>query len=96
MIKPGLPYLDMVRRVVETYQKPTFAFQVWGEYAMIKAAAANGWLDEDRAILESLSVFKRVGTTVVITYFALQAARVLGALVRGQPNVLKQIRRCLI
>ena len=79
MVKPGLPYLDIVRRVVETYRAPTFAFQVSGEYAMIKAAAANGWLDEDRAVLESLAAFKRAGATGVITYFAPQAARVLGA-----------------
>ena len=79
MVKPGLPYLDIVRRVVETYRAPTFAFQVSGEYAMIKAAAANGWLDEDRAVLESLTAFKRAGAAGVITYFAPQAARVLGA-----------------
>ncbi|MCA6259025.1 MAG: porphobilinogen synthase, partial [Phenylobacterium sp.] len=79
MVKPGLPYLDIVRRVVEAYRAPTFAFQVSGEYAMIKAAGANGWLDEDRAILESLSAFKRAGAAGVITYFAPQAARVLGA-----------------
>jgi porphobilinogen synthase len=79
MVKPGLPYLDIVRRVVEAYRVPTFAFQVSGEYAMIKAAGANGWLDEDRAILESLSAFKRAGAAGVITYFAPQAARVLGA-----------------
>jgi len=64
---------------VEAYRVPTFAFQVSGEYAMIKAAGANGWLDEDRAILESLSAFKRAGAAGVITYFAPQAARVLGA-----------------
>jgi porphobilinogen synthase len=68
-----------VRRVVETYRAPTFAFQVSGEYAMIKAAAANGWLDEERAVLESLSAFKRAGASGVITYFASQAARLLGA-----------------
>jgi len=79
MVKPGLPYLDIVRRVVETYRAPTFAFQVSGEYAMIKAAAAKGWLDEDRTVLESLTAFKRAGATGVITYFAPQAARVLGA-----------------
>jgi len=79
MVKPGLPYLDIVRRVVETFALPTFAFQVSGEYAMIKAAAQNGWLDEERAILESLTAFKRAGCAGVITYFAPVAARMLGA-----------------
>jgi porphobilinogen synthase len=79
MVKPGLPYLDIVRRVVEAFALPTFAFQVSGEYAMLKAAAQNGWLDEDRAILESLSAFKRAGCAGVITYFAPVAARLLGA-----------------
>jgi len=77
MVKPGLPYLDIVRRVVERFSAPTFAFQVSGEYAMIKAAAANGWLDEDRAVLESLLAFKRAGCSGVLTYFAPQAARLL-------------------
>ena len=79
MVKPGLPYLDVVRRVVEAFALPTFAFQVSGEYAMIKAAGQNGWLDEDRAILEALSAFKRAGCAGVITYFAPVAARLLGA-----------------
>jgi porphobilinogen synthase len=79
MVKPGLPYLDVVRRVVEAFALPTFAFQVSGEYAMIKAAGQNGWLDEDRAILESLAAFKRAGCAGVITYFAPVAARLLGA-----------------
>ena len=61
MVKPGLPYLDIVRRVVEAFAMPTFAFQVSGEYAMLMAAARNGWLDEERAILESLAAFKRAG-----------------------------------
>ena len=61
MVKPGLPYLDIVRRLVETFAMPTFAFQVSGEYAMIKAAGQNGWIDEDRAVLESLQAFKRAG-----------------------------------
>jgi porphobilinogen synthase len=78
MVKPGLPYLDIVRRVVETFAMPTFAFQVSGEYAMIMAAAKNGWLDEERAILESLGAFKRAGCAGVITYFAPAAARMLG------------------
>ncbi len=79
MVKPGLPYLDILRRLVETFALPTFAFQVSGEYAMIKAAGANGWIDEDRAILESLGAFKRAGAAGTITYFAPHAARLLGA-----------------
>ena len=79
MVKPGLPYLDIVRRVVEAFAMPTFAFQVSGEYAMIMAAAQNGWIDGDRAILESLGAFKRAGCAGVITYFAPKAARMLGA-----------------
>lgn len=79
MVKPGLPYLDIVRRVVERFAVPTFAFQVSGEYAMLKAAAQNGWLDEDRAVLESLLAFKRAGCSGVLTYFAPKAARLLGA-----------------
>ena len=79
MVKPGMPYLDIVRRVVETFSMPTFAFQVSGEYAMIMAAAQNGWLDEERSILESLGAFKRAGAAGVITYFAPRAARMLGA-----------------
>ncbi len=78
MVKPGIPYLDIVRRVVEAFAMPTFAFQVSGEYAMIMAAAANGWIDEDRAVLESLTAFKRAGCAGVITYFAPKAARLLG------------------
>ena len=79
MVKPGMPYLDIVRRVVEAFSIPTFAFQVSGEYAMIMAAAQNGWIDEERAILESLGAFKRAGCAGVITYFAPRAARMLGA-----------------
>ena len=79
MVKPGMPYLDIVRRVVETFSMPTFAFQVSGEYAMLMAAAQNGWLDEERAILESLNAFKRAGCVGVITYFAERAAGLLGA-----------------
>lgn len=79
MVKPGMPYLDVVRRVVETFAMPTFAFQVSGEYAMIMAAAQNGWIDEERAILESLGAFKRAGCAGVITYFAPRAAKLLGA-----------------
>ena len=79
MVKPGMPYLDIVRRVVEAFALPTFAFQVSGEYAMIMAAAQNGWIAEERAILESLHAFKRAGSAGVITYFAPRAARMLGA-----------------
>jgi len=78
MIKPGLPYLDIVRRVVEAFAVPTFAFQVSGEYAMIRLAAQAGAIDEDRAILESLTAFKRAGVAGVLTYFAPAAARLLG------------------
>jgi porphobilinogen synthase len=77
MVKPGMPYLDIVRRVVDAFHLPTFAFQVSGEYAMIMAAAANGWIDEERAILESLSAFKRAGAAGIISYFAPRAARLL-------------------
>ncbi|MDO9223025.1 MAG: porphobilinogen synthase [Caulobacter sp.] len=79
MVKPGMPYLDIIQRVVETFSMPTFAFQVSGEYAMITAAARNGWIDEERAILESLGAFKRAGCAGVITYFAPRAAKLLGA-----------------
>jgi porphobilinogen synthase len=79
LVKPGLPYLDIVRSVKDTFALPTFAFQVSGEYAMIKAAAANGWLDEDRAILETLTAFKRAGADGIVTYFAPEAAELLRA-----------------
>jgi porphobilinogen synthase len=79
MVKPGLPYLDIVRQVVDAFALPTFAFQVSGEYAMLMAAAQNGWLDEERAILESLGAFKRAGAAGIISYFAPRAARMLGA-----------------
>lgn len=78
LVKPGLPYLDIVRRVKDAFGLPTFAFQVSGEYAMIKAASSNGWLDEDRAVLESLTAFKRAGADGVVTYFAPKAAEMLG------------------
>jgi porphobilinogen synthase len=77
MVKPGMPYLDVIQRVVETFSMPTFAFQVSGEYAMIMAAAQNGWIDEERAILESLGAFKRAGCAGVISYFAPRAAAML-------------------
>ena len=77
MVKPGLPYLDIVRRISETFGVPTFAFQVSGEYAMIQAAAANGWIDGDRVMMESLMAFKRAGAAGIITYFAPKAAEIL-------------------
>ncbi len=77
MVKPGMLYLDIVRRVSETFRVPTFAYQVSGEYAMMRAAMANGWLDEERAILESLHAFKRAGCAGVLSYFAADAARLL-------------------
>ena len=75
MVKPGMPYLDVVRRVKEEFRVPTFAYQVSGEYAMLKAAAANGWLDERKCVLEALMAFKRAGADGVLTYFAPQVAR---------------------
>jgi porphobilinogen synthase len=77
MVKPGLPYLDIVWRVKDRFQVPTFAYQVSGEYSMIAAAAQHGWLDRDRAMLESLLAFKRAGADGVLTYFAVDAARLL-------------------
>ena len=78
LVKPGLPYLDIVARVKAEFGMPTYAFQVSGEYAMMKAAAANGWLDENRAIIESLTAFKRAGADGIVTYFAPKAAELLG------------------
>ena len=77
MVKPGMPYLDIVRRVKDEFRVPTFAYQVSGEYAMLKAAAQNGWLDHDAVMMESLLAFKRAGADGVLTYFALDAARKL-------------------
>ena len=74
MVKPGLPYLDIVWRIREAFQMPTFAYQVSGEYAMIQAAAGNGWIDGDRAMMESLQAFKRAGANGILTYFAPLAA----------------------
>jgi porphobilinogen synthase len=79
MVKPGMPYLDVVRRVKDTFAMPTFAYQVSGEYAMIAAAANNGWLDGDRAMMESLLAFKRAGADGVLSYFAPKAAEKLRA-----------------
>jgi len=80
MVKPGMPYLDIVRRVKDEFKVPTFAYQVSGEYAMLKAAAQNGWLDHDAVMMESLLAFKRAGADGVLTYFAIDAARII----RGQ------------
>jgi porphobilinogen synthase len=77
MIKPGMPYLDVIRRDKDTFQVPTFAYQVSGEYAMLKAAFERGWLDEPACVLESLMAFKRAGADGILTYFALDAARLL-------------------
>ena len=77
MVKPGMPYLDVLWRVKEAFQMPTFAYQVSGEYAMIEGAARNGWIDGDRAMLESLLAFKRAGADGILTYFAPRAAEKL-------------------
>lgn len=77
MVKPGMPYLDIVRRVKEAFKVPTFAYQVSGEYAMIKAAAHNGWLDHDKTMMEAMLSFKRAGADGVLTYFARDIARIL-------------------
>ena len=75
MVKPGMPYLDILRRVKDEFKAPTFVYQVSGEYAMLKAAAQNGWLNEEACVLESLMAFKRAGADGILTYFALDAAR---------------------
>jgi porphobilinogen synthase len=77
MIKPGMPYLDICRRVKDGFGVPTFAYQVSGEYAMIQAAAQNGWIDGQRVMMESLLAFKRAGCNGILTYFAPEAARIL-------------------
>jgi porphobilinogen synthase len=79
MVKPGMPYLDIVRRVKDTFAVPTYAYQVSGEYAMLKAAALNGWLDGERVMMESLLGFKRAGADGILTYFAPEAARMLAS-----------------
>ena len=80
MVKPGMPYLDVVRRVKDEFAVPTFAYQVSGEYAMLKAAAQNGWLDHDAVMMESLLAFKRAGADGVLTYFAIDAAKKIKAI----------------
>jgi porphobilinogen synthase len=77
MVKPGMPYLDVLRRVKDAFRVPTFAYQVSGEYAMLKAAAANGWLDHDKVMMETLLGFKRAGADGILTYFAVAAAKLL-------------------
>ena len=75
MIKPGMPYLDIVRRIKDEFSRPTAVYQVSGEYAMLKAAAQNGWLDEQKVVMESMLGFKRAGADMILTYFAPQVAR---------------------
>ena len=77
MVKPGLPYLDIVRRIKDSFGMPTMVYQVSGEYAMLKAAAQNGWLDNDRAVLETLLAFKRAGADGILSYLAVEAATLL-------------------
>ncbi|HEX2337234.1 MAG TPA: porphobilinogen synthase, partial [Hyphomicrobiaceae bacterium] len=77
MVKPGMPYLDIVRRVKDEFGVPTFAYQVSGEYAMLTAAAQNGWLDGDKVMMESLLAFKRAGADGILSYFAPRAAKLL-------------------
>ena len=79
MVKPGMPYLDIVQRAKSTFGVPTFVYQVSGEYAMLKAAAQNGWLEGDACMMESLQAFKRAGADGILTYFALDAATLLAA-----------------
>ena len=75
MVKPGMPYLDVLRRVKDAFGMPTFVYQVSGEYAMLKAASMNGWLNEKAVVLESLTAFKRAGADAILTYYAIDAAR---------------------
>jgi porphobilinogen synthase len=79
MVKPGMPYLDICRRVKDQFGAPTYAYQVSGEYAMLRGAADQGWLDGPRVMLESLTCFKRAGCDGILTYFAIEAARALRA-----------------
>ena len=78
MVKPAMPYLDIIRRVKDRFGVPTAAYQVSGEYSMILAAARNGWLDEERVMMESLVAIRRAGADMVLTYFARRAAKLLG------------------
>jgi porphobilinogen synthase len=77
MVKPGMPYLDIIRRIKDNFNIPVFAYQVSGEYAMIKAAAQNGWLDNDNTLMEAMLAFKRAGSSAVLTYAALEIANIL-------------------
>jgi porphobilinogen synthase len=77
MVKPGMPYLDVVRRLSTELGVPTYVYQVSGEYSMLSGAAANGWLDRDRVMMESLLAFRRAGADGILTYFALEAAKLL-------------------
>ena len=77
MVKPALPYLDVIARVKDEFGYPTAAYQVSGEYAMLKAAARNGWIDEPRAMMETLTAIRRAGADIIITYYAREAARLL-------------------
>jgi len=77
MVKPGMPYLDILREMKDAFRMPTYAYQVSGEYAMIKAAAANGWLDHDKVMMESPLAFKRAGGDGILTYFTIAAAKML-------------------
>jgi len=87
MVKPGMPYLDIVRRVKEEFGVPAFAYQVSGEYAMLCAAMEKGWLERDRALLEALIAFKRAGASGILTYFAVEAATLLRAQAAGVPRL---------
>jgi porphobilinogen synthase len=89
MVKPGLPYLDIVRRVKDRFAVPTYAYQVSGEYAMLMAAAQNGWLDEKAVVLESLLAFKRAGADGILTYFARRVAEWLNAANGGEEQVTR-------
>ncbi|MBQ48319.1 MAG: delta-aminolevulinic acid dehydratase, partial [Zetaproteobacteria bacterium] len=74
MVKPGMPYLDIIAKIKTEFKAPTLAYQVSGEYAMLKAASSNGWLDEKKCVLEALMCFKRAGTDAILTYYAIEAA----------------------
>jgi hypothetical protein len=93
MVKPGLPYLDIVRRVSETFKMPTFVYQVSGEYAMIKAAVEKGFMDHDRAVFETLLAFKRAGASGILTYFAKHVAQQLKAVrINSLPTLFKSLQ----
>jgi porphobilinogen synthase len=87
MVKPALAYLDVIQRVAETAPVPVAAYQVSGEFAMVEAAAARGWLDRDRAIMETLTAIRRAGASVILTYWATEVAQRLSALCETEPRV---------